>query len=85
VSVWSDQVLRQISGWVSVPDDSTLGRIFRQGALKHVTQLESVNHHLRNRVWERAMKSGTLQIGHFYKTWFDVDSTVKTVFGFQEF
>ena len=24
VSVWSDQVLRQISGWISVPDDSTL-------------------------------------------------------------
>ena len=22
VSVWSDQVLRQISGWISVPDDS---------------------------------------------------------------
>jgi hypothetical protein len=84
VGVWSDLVLRQISGWVSVPDNSTLGRIFRQGALKHVTQLESVNHHLRNLVWGRAMKSGTLQVGHFYKTWIDVDSTVKTVFGFQE-
>jgi hypothetical protein len=84
VDVWSDQVLRQISGWISVPDDSTLGRIFRQSALKHVTQLETVNHCLRNRVWARAMKSGALQSGHFYKTWIDVDSTVKTVFGFQE-
>ena len=52
VSVWSDQVLRQISGWISVPDDSTLGRIFRQGTLKHVSQLEVVNHRLRHRVWE---------------------------------
>ena len=84
VSVWSDQVLRQISGWISVPDDSTLGRIFRQDTLKHVSQLEVVNHRLRHRVWERAMKTGALQAGHFYKSWIDVDSTVKTVFGFQE-
>ena len=84
ISIWSDQVLRQVSGLASVPDDSTLGRIFRKGTLKHVTQLESVNHHLRNRVWQRAMKSGALQAGHFYKAWIDVDSTVKTVFGTQE-
>ena len=84
VSVWSDQALRQISGWISVPDDSTLGRIFRQGTLKHVSQLEVVDHRLRHRVWERAMKTGALQAGHFYKSWIDVDSTVKTVFGFQE-
>lgn len=84
VGVWSDQVLRQISGWLSVPDDSNLGRIFRQGTFKHVTQLEAVNHHLRDRVWRRAIKSGALQVGHFYKTWIDVDSTVKTVFGTQE-
>ena len=25
-----------------------------------------------------------MQAGHFYKSWIDVDSTVKTVFGFQE-
>ena len=30
------------------------------------------------------MKTGALQAGHFYKSWIDVDSTVKTVFGFQE-
>jgi hypothetical protein len=84
VGVWSDQVLRQICGWISIPDDSTLGRIFRQGTFNHIAQLETVNHRLRNRVWERAIKSGALQVGHFYKTWIDVDSTVKTVFGFQE-
>ena len=84
VGVWSDQVLRKVSGWISVPDDSTLGRIFRQGTLKHVTQLEAVNHRLRNRVWGRAMKSGALQVGHFYHIWIDVDSTVKTVFGIQQ-
>jgi len=30
------------------------------------------------------MKSGTSQVGHVYKNWVDVASTVKTVFGFQE-
>jgi hypothetical protein len=83
-AVWSDLVLREVSGWLSVPDDSTLGRIFRQGQLKHVAQLEEVNHMLRRRVWERSAKSGALQPGHFYRSWVDVDSTVKTVFGKQE-
>ena len=84
VAVWSDQVLREVSGWLSVPDDSTLGRIFRQGQLKHVAQLEVVNHSLRRRIWTRATKSGALQPGHLYRSWVDVDSTVKTVFGRQE-
>lgn len=84
VAVWSDQVLRDVSGWLSVPDDSTLGRIFRQGKQKHVAQLEEVNHRLRHRVWERCLKSGALQPGDFYRSWVDVDSTVKTVFGRQE-
>jgi hypothetical protein len=39
---------------------------------------------MRNRVWERAFKSGALRPGHFYHSWVDVDSTVKTVFGNQE-
>jgi hypothetical protein len=84
VAVWSDQVLREVSGWLSVPDDSTLGRIFRKARLKHVAQLEIVNHRLRERVWSRALKSGALPPGDFYKSWVDVDSTVKTVFGKQE-
>jgi hypothetical protein len=67
IGIWSDQVLRQVSGLVLVPDDSTLGRIFRKGTLKHVAQLESVNHHLRNRVWQRAMKSGALRLATFTK------------------
>lgn len=82
--VWSDPVLRKIAGWLSVPDDSTLGRIFRQGQMKHVAELETLNHKFRNNVWERALKSQKLKIGHFYRSWIDVDSTVKTVFGKQE-
>ena len=84
VVVWSDQVLRKIGGWMAVPDDSTLGRIFKEGLLKHVIQLETVNHKLRQRVWERALKAGKLPAGHMYRAWIDVDSTVKTVFGHQE-
>lgn len=84
VAVWSDEVLRKVSGLTAIPDDSVLGRIFRQGKLMHVTQLESVTHRLRNRIWQRAMKSGQLKVGHLYKTWIDVDSTVKTVYGKQQ-
>jgi hypothetical protein len=84
VAVWADQVLREVAGCVSVPDDSTLGRLFRLGQLPHVAQLELVNHRLRSRVWERVLKTGALLPGHVYRAWVDVDSTVKTVFGHQE-
>jgi hypothetical protein len=39
IGIWSDQVLRQVSGLVLVPDDSTLRHIFQKGTLKHVTQI----------------------------------------------
>ena len=73
VTVWSDEVLREVGGWVSVPDDSTLGRIFRLAQLRHVVQLEDVTHKMRHRVWERAYKSSALQLGDFYHSWVDVD------------
>ncbi|ARU54317.1 IS1380 family transposase [Oleiphilus messinensis] len=84
VFVWADQVLREVGGWLSIPDDCTLGRIFRCGKLKHVTQLEQINHILRQGVWHRALKSGTWLPGTLYRGWIDVDSTVKTVYGQQE-
>jgi hypothetical protein len=84
VSVWADQVLREAGGWRSIPDDSTLGRIFRQAQLKHVAQLEQVNHNLRQGVWRKALKSGIWLPGTVYRGWIDVDSTVKTVYGRQE-
>lgn len=84
VTVWADGVLRELGGWNSIPDDSTLGRIFRLGQYKHVVQLEQVNHLLRQRVWSKALKSGALLPGMFCRTWIDVDSTVRTVYGEQE-
>jgi len=84
VSVWADQVLREVGGWLSIPDDSTLGRIFRLGQMQHVAQLEQVNHALRQSVWQRALKSGAWLPGTLYRSWIDVDSTVKTVYGRQE-
>lgn len=84
VSVWADSVLREIGGWLSIPDDSTLGRIFRLGQLRHVAQLEQVNHCLRQTVWQRALKSGVWLPGTLYRGWVDVDSSVKTVYGRQE-
>lgn len=84
VSVWADQVLREVGGWLSIPDDSTLGRIFRLGQLKHVAQLEQLNHTLRQNVWRRALTSGIWLPGTLCRGWIDVDSTVKTVYGRQE-
>ena len=84
VTVWADQVIRDVGGWESIPDDSTLGRMFRLAGLRQVIQLEDVTHQMRHRVWKRALNSGALRPGHFYHSWVDVDSTVKTVFGNQE-
>ena len=64
VSVWADSVLREIGGWLSIPDDSTLGRIFRLGQLRHVAQLEQVNHCLRQTVWERGIEIRSLATRH---------------------
>lgn len=84
VAVWSDEVLRQVGGWLRLPDDSVVGRILRAGQQKHVAQLEHVIHKARHRVWTRAITTGALQPGHYYRSWIDVDSTIKTVYGTQQ-
>ena len=58
---------KEIGGWLSIPDDSTLGRIFRLGQLRHVAQFEQVNHCLRQTVWQRALKSGVWLPGTLYR------------------
>ena len=51
VRLWSDEVLRSCSGWLRIPDDSTLGRLFKQVRLGQIVQLETVGHQVRRRVW----------------------------------
>ena len=57
VAVWFDGVLRRAGGWVRIPDDSTLGRLFKEVGPEHIAQLEALNHRLRGRVWKRALRA----------------------------
>ena len=84
VAVWSDQVLRRLAGWQRVPDETTLGRLFKEVRERHVSELETLNHALRQRVWARAAQVGRSRIGLQTQKWLDADSTVKTVYGRQE-
>lgn len=78
--VWRDKVLRKISGYTTVPDETTIGRVF--GALKaaDIAEFENFMHQVRKKVWA---KSNTLQ-DVSEKLWVDADSTVITVKGKQE-
>jgi hypothetical protein len=77
-------VLRQLGGWLRIPDDATFGRIFKSLGQKHIVQLEIVNHTLRGRVWKQALRLGKSKVRVLPNLWVDGDSTVKTVYGKQE-
>lgn len=83
-AVWADSVLRKITGWVSIPVETTVHRIFKEMKAAHISQLESLNHQLRGQHWRRLLRAGisTLAIRPIH--WIDVDSTVDTVCGQQE-
>jgi hypothetical protein len=51
VRLWSDEVLRDCGGWLRIPDDSTLGRLFKQVRLGQIVQLETVVPQVRSHVW----------------------------------
>ncbi len=57
-TVWADGVLRRLAGWVVIPDNSTLGRIFRTFRERQVSQLETLNHRLRGKFWRKVLRSG---------------------------
>lgn len=84
VRLWSDEVLRVCGGWLRIPDDSTLGRLFKAVRAGQVAQLEAAIHQLRRRVWRLALRAGGGTVGAQRVLWIDVDSTVKTVYGDQE-
>ena len=84
VTVWSDSVLRRIAGWCSIPDDSSLGRLFKSFTMRHVSEMETLNHALRTRIWRYALRHGRDLVGARRSLSIDVDSTVKTVYGRQE-
>ena len=83
VSVWADSVLRRLVAGCPSQMTARLGGFFVWAA-QACAQLEQVNHCLRQTVWQRALKSGIWLPGTLYRSWVDVDSTVKTVYGRQE-
>ncbi len=84
VAIWSDNVLRCIAGWSSIPDDSSFGRLFKTFTMRHVSEIEALNHALRTRIWRYGLRQGRTRIGARRYLAIDVDSTVKTVYGRQE-
>ena len=82
--VWSDSVLRDIAGWIKLPVDTTIGRLFKEVTDRQISQLESVNHRLRGQIWRRAHRAGVSKLGLNPVEWIDIDSTVDAVCGTQE-
>ena len=82
--VWSDAVVRRVAGWRCVPDESTLGRVFKTVRERHIGELETLVHEVRKRVWDRALRAGRSRIALQCQKWIDVDSSAKTVYGQQE-
>ncbi len=84
VAVWSDGVLRQVGGWVRIPDATNFGRIFKEVSEHQISLMETLQHRLRSGIWRDALQAGTSKVAAFRQIWIDVDSTVDTVFGHQE-
>ena len=82
-AVWSDGVLREIAGWVQLPVETTISRLFKEVTERQINQLESVNHRLRGQIWRRANRSGASKVGLNSTQWIDIDSTVDSVCGTQ--
>ncbi|SNY78376.1 transposase, partial [Stenotrophomonas sp. CC120223-11] len=57
--LWSDGVLQRVAGWVRIPDESTVGRLFKEVSERHISELENLVHEARKRVWGRALRAGT--------------------------
>jgi len=83
-AVWSDAVLRKLSGWQGkMMDATTLGRILKTVKFPHTSQIITFNHMMRGRTWNLAKSHHSILVP--YKSmWVDVDSTVKTACGNQE-
>lgn len=83
-TVWADSVLCRIAGWRLIPDETTFGRLLRTFTLRHINNLEVLNHRLRARIWRKGLRSGKSKVGAAHCLTVDVDSTEKTVYGSQE-
>jgi len=83
--LWSGcGVLQKVAGWLRIPDETTLGRLFKEVGERQVSELETFVHVLRRKVWQRTTRAGTCQVSLLQTLWIDVDSSVKTVCGKQQ-
>lgn len=83
-TVWAGGVLRKLVGSVAVPDNITLGRIFRTLRERQVSQLEKLNHRLHGKFWRNALRNGASTMAMRSYRVNDVDSTEKTAYGKQQ-
>ena len=84
-TLWSGcSVLQKVAGWLRIPDETTLGRLFKEVGERQVSEMETFVHVLRRKVWQRAARAGTSRVNLLQTLWIDVDSSVKTVYGNQE-
>jgi hypothetical protein len=85
LNCWSGcAVLQKVAGWLRIPDETTLGRLFKEVRERQVSEIETFVHVLRRKVWQRVTRSGTSKVNLLQTLWIDVDSSVKTVCGKQE-
>jgi len=83
--LWSScRVLQRAAGWLRIPDETTLGRLFKEVGERHISEMETRVHTMRQTVWEKALRAGSNKVAALTTLWIDVDSSVKTVFGKQE-
>jgi len=71
----ADEVLRQIFKWEKFPVFSTFGRIFKLFTQKHCQELSDAETAVRKKVWSKQW---------YGKITFDMDSSVRGVYGNQE-
>jgi len=84
ITVWADSVLARVAGWVCIPDETTLGRLMRTFHQRHINEMETLVHQMRERLWQFALRTGKNNVGAMSCFTVDCDSTVKTVYGQQQ-
>ena len=71
----ADEVLRALFRWDKFPDTTTFGRMFKLFSPKHCKELSDAESEIRHKVWSKKW---------FGKITFDMDSSVRGVYGSQE-
>ena len=82
--ICGDKVISRCAGWKSVPHPTNIGRIVKEVRQENIHELESLNHKLREKVWNRAVRAGHKLPSATTRNVIDLDSSVQGVCGKQE-